>query len=63
MTNGGEASAALLDELGAAPEPLATEIPDWGAVPLDDPGAIDRRTLNRLLPSRRQPGSGFNSSI
>ncbi|WP_405730192.1 hypothetical protein OG885_11885 [Streptomyces sp. NBC_00028] len=63
MTNGAEASGALLDELGAVTPPLATEVPDWGDVALDDSGEIDRHLLNRLLPSGGQSDSGFNSSI
>lgn len=63
MTNGGEASGAVLDELGAAHLPLATEVPDWEGVPLDGPDVPDRRALSRLLPSGRQPDCGFNSSI
>ncbi|MFJ3668848.1 hypothetical protein ACIPSE_20615 [Streptomyces sp. NPDC090106] len=63
MTNGGEASGAVLDGPQAAIPLLATEIPDRDGVPLDDLAGLDPRTLGRLLPSGRQSDSGFNSSI
>ncbi|MFF0011758.1 hypothetical protein [Streptomyces sp. NPDC005374] len=67
MTNDGEASGALVDEIPAEhPEPpqVTMHIPDCERIPLDRLGNINEPTLTRLLSTTaRQPSPGFNSSI
>ncbi|MEW2402612.1 hypothetical protein [Streptomyces sp. NPDC046862] len=66
MTNAGEVSGGLASAVPAAPSQLphlTTHIPDVESTSLSDLLDVRAQSLNRLLPSARQSGSSFNSSI
>jgi hypothetical protein len=65
MDDAGETTGSGTYRNSASPvdTSVATVIPDHGSFPLGGPGAVDSAVLERLVPSARSAGPGFNSSI